>query len=300
MLRIKEIDEMISLFTELTGVGICFYDLGNFFNYNKLGKRKNIGHYCDFCNAVRVAVGGKPACEQSDRIRAVSLAGQYDQPFFFKCHMGLQELVVPIKYEGRLNGVIFVGQCRVKGIDASDDIAEASKRFDLSGQKMVEIYNQMPELGKDSMMYMGRMLQLYFSSLTTIKEAFPNSEAELYESLPLAERIKDIINKNYMYDINLQYLSRLLFLSREHILREFTKTFKMGVSEYLTEVRITNAKRLLLNSDIPVSSIAVNVGFNDANYFARVFKQETGVTPSKFRKIQRYPHKSLDETQDMV
>ncbi len=300
MSQIKEIDEMISLFTELTGVGICFYDLVGFFSYNKLGKRDNVGHYCEFCRAVRVVNGGKPACERSDRFEAVELARIYDQPFFFKCHIGLQELVVPIKYDSKLNGVIFLGQCRIKGVDAQDDIVSGAKRLDLNTREMLELYRALPELSKDSLMQMGRMLMLYFSKVSTVKMAFQNVDGEQYETLPLAERVRDIINKNYMYDISLQYLSGCVFLSREHIARVFKQKYGVGVTGYLTEVRIKNAKRLLQNSEIPVSNIAVNVGFNDANYFARVFQKHIGMTPTAFREKERYAHKILDETQDMV
>ena len=58
----------------------------------------------------------------------------------------------------------------------------------------------------------------------------------------------------------------------------------MGISEYITFIRIINAEKLLLEGDDSITSVAQKCGFNDPNYFSTVFKKIKGITPLKFAK----------------
>ena len=59
----------------------------------------------------------------------------------------------------------------------------------------------------------------------------------------------------------------------------------MGASDYIRELKISEAKKLLITTEKSVSSVACEVGYDDDNYFIRIFKKMTGFTPSKFRKL---------------
>ena len=56
------------------------------------------------------------------------------------------------------------------------------------------------------------------------------------------------------------------------------------VNKYITEYRIIQAKELLKDSNIKMNDIALKVGYKDGNYFAKIFKKETGYTPSEYRR----------------
>ena len=58
----------------------------------------------------------------------------------------------------------------------------------------------------------------------------------------------------------------------------------MSLMEYLTRVRIEEAKRLLHNPQYLIDEIAENIGYDDASYFTKVFKRYEGVTPTQYRK----------------
>ena len=68
----------------------------------------------------------------------------------------------------------------------------------------------------------------------------------------------------------------------------FSETFKTetgkGFSEYLTELRINEAKELLERGDMNVREVAARVGYRSANYFSRVFHRITGTTPSEYER----------------
>ena len=59
----------------------------------------------------------------------------------------------------------------------------------------------------------------------------------------------------------------------------------MTVNELTRSLRIEKAKQLLQSAELPIFIVAENVGIPDYNYFTRVFKEETGITPSLFRKL---------------
>jgi AraC family L-rhamnose operon transcriptional activator RhaR/AraC family L-rhamnose operon regulatory protein RhaS len=67
-------------------------------------------------------------------------------------------------------------------------------------------------------------------------------------------------------------------------MRTFAKATRLPPFEYLIQLRLQNAMRLLRNSRLTVSQIAFEVGFNDSNYFTRQFSKRKGVSPLAYRK----------------
>ena len=74
---------------------------------------------------------------------------------------------------------------------------------------------------------------------------------------------------------------------RSCILELYAKSNKrLGIShkKYITKIKISTALNLLTDSDLPLAEISSIVGFEDYNYFCRIIKKETGLSPSCFRK----------------
>ena len=63
----------------------------------------------------------------------------------------------------------------------------------------------------------------------------------------------------------------------------FKKIKKVNFSEYLNEVRLLKAMELLKGTTMRISEIAQSVGYNDARYFATLFKKKTGMSPNEYR-----------------
>lgn len=92
------------------------------------------------------------------------------------------------------------------------------------------------------------------------------------------------IRDNYHQELSLSSLSREFALSESHFSRQFKAYTGFGVNEYIATVRIKNAEKLLVTTDLPVTEIAQNCGFNSSSYFAAVFKKVRGISPGKVRK----------------
>jgi AraC-like DNA-binding protein len=65
---------------------------------------------------------------------------------------------------------------------------------------------------------------------------------------------------------------------------EFKKTFGLSLIDYLIKVRISHARELLGNVNLPISHIAESCGYEDGAYFSKLFKKQTGFSPTEYRR----------------
>ncbi|MCK9171051.1 MAG: response regulator [Treponema sp.] len=99
-------------------------------------------------------------------------------------------------------------------------------------------------------------------------------------------RAKKYIDKNYADpDICLHSTAEAVNFSPNHFSTIFSQECKTTFIEYLTSVRIEQAKKLLKSTDMKSADIAYEVGFNDPHYFSFIFKKVTGVSPRDYRNM---------------
>lgn len=277
-----EIRAIFDAVTQLTGAGICLYDLRDFFYYdNVINKKSYAGHYCAFCRQVRSIPSGKAQCEKSDVENTVKLARLYKKPFFNVCYLGLCEYVIPVLEDGELIAVAFLGQCRIRGEDEFPAFRERINGAGLNGEEFEPSFRALPELDRVSLVSGGRLLDIALSSIVRDNVAL-NAPSEA--DMSLSEKIMSYIKTAYMSQISSSDIADRLHVNRCYLSRIFKKETGITICDYICRVRIENAKELLRRTMIPISSISFNVGFCDQNYFTRVFKRCTGATPGEFRR----------------
>jgi len=91
------------------------------------------------------------------------------------------------------------------------------------------------------------------------------------------------IQNNYMNDIYLSELAQVTHLSISALERRFKKHLSKTPKQFINEVRLENARRLLVETRIPIALVANETGFTDHSYFSRQFKRLFGELPSEFR-----------------
>ena len=94
---------------------------------------------------------------------------------------------------------------------------------------------------------------------------------------------KIFIDKNYNEAIDLDNISDEACFSKFHFIRLFRQIYGKTPHQYLTYVRIENAK-LLLQKEVLVADVCIAVGFDSISSFTGLFKRYTGVSPSAFQK----------------
>lgn len=97
------------------------------------------------------------------------------------------------------------------------------------------------------------------------------------------------IKEHFAEPISLKDVSREVHLSEFYFSRLFRNKIGINFREYLTRLRLEEAKRLLLATDDTVAAIAKKVGYPDANYFSRLFRLRVGITPNEYRSQATRP-----------
>ena len=85
-------------------------------------------------------------------------------------------------------------------------------------------------------------------------------------------------------DVSLTVLSEEFHLSPQYISQLFKSEIGVGFLAYLTNVRMENAKRLLLSTDLSVAEVADRSGYADYRVFTKAFKKAENITPSQYRR----------------
>lgn len=93
------------------------------------------------------------------------------------------------------------------------------------------------------------------------------------------------IEDNYNEDLKLEKLAKEIYISPDYFSRLFKKVAGCTYVEYITKIRIENAKILLTNPILSIAEVAKRIGYSDPNYFSRVFKKNVGISPGEYKKI---------------
>jgi len=97
-------------------------------------------------------------------------------------------------------------------------------------------------------------------------------------------RAVDYMDEHYAEDLRIADLVRLTGLSHAQFDRLFHEQMSIPPRAYLLQVRVNHAATLLLGTDKSITTIALEVGFNDSSYFTKAFRRATSMTPRAFRK----------------
>ena len=129
---------------------------------------------------------------------------------------------------------------------------------------------------------MAYLLRNYTSTIISERE-----HAARVAKLARLNTVIEHISTNYSYTITTRDLAAMCFLSEEHFCRFFKGAMGKSVTEYVNGYRVEKATVLLKNTSDNISEIAREVGFEDLNYFSRVFKRIMGISPGKYRLSKR-------------
>ena len=104
------------------------------------------------------------------------------------------------------------------------------------------------------------------------------------QSADAVEKIIHHIHAHYSESMSNSLFSRLTGYHEYYLNRLFTRHTGSTIRQYILDVRISHARKILLNTDLPLSVIAEKVGFNSNTYFSTYFRQTIGLSPTQFRK----------------
>lgn len=119
-----------------------------------------------------------------------------------------------------------------------------------------------------------------------------NRSEQALRSFEAFERTVAYIEAHYHEPVTIPQLARLEGMSTSRFERHFKRTFQTTPIDYITQIRIRHASRLLVTTTTPIVEIALQCGFYDHSHFTRHFKKALGVSPLRYRKT----HESGEST----
>ena len=151
------------------------------------------------------------------------------------------------------------------------------------GKRILPLINRLADCRKSdeklAMAYLNVIIGEVFRSLKLIKT----------ESMDLnsAQQVLVYCSEHYREDISVKKVAEALYLSESYITKIFSGKLGYSFCEYINTLRISEAKKLLKNTDKKIIEIMYACGFKNQSSFNRVFYGETGVTPKEYRQNSR-------------
>ena len=124
---------------------------------------------------------------------------------------------------------------------------------------------------------------LLFKLVISISDFYKSNEQQIDNNkITLA---KNFIERRITTKLTVDELSKYVNLNRSYLTRQFKHFFGLSPNEYILIAKIEYATNLLKTSNLSLEIIAYKLSFSDAAHFSHKFKQYTGLTPGKFRKL---------------
>lgn len=103
------------------------------------------------------------------------------------------------------------------------------------------------------------------------------------ETIERLQKVFDYVDNNYSEPISTEEMSKLCGMSYSYFSRFFKKMMGKNFSEYVNLVRVSKAEHILASTDMPITEVALEVGFSTSSYFIEQFKSFKSITPKQFR-----------------
>ena len=265
----NELNKILQTFNALTNANICVFDC----DFTPIA---SYGNFPCYCNEIRSHIEEK--CLLSDRLFASECSAKKTS-ITYTCHAGIVETISPIFLEGILLGyVIFGGLRDLENVFSNEEsIKKACDLYNLNFNEFIKYYNEIPSFNHNQLNAYVEIIKICIKNILAENLLKPNQEL-------FSTKILTYLQENFTTQISIKKLCKEFGVTEKTLYKIIRQTTNKTVNDYLTFLRIEKAKQLLLTTDLPISEIAYQVGYIDYNYFIRIFKKQTNITPLKFRK----------------
>lgn len=236
-------------------------------------------HIPDFCALLRQNPNALRQCNICDQNHCMKVQNS-QKPLIYQCHSGLTEAIAPLRMNGSVIGYIIFGH-----IAPSSD---KNKGWEIVKEKC-------SDYDVDN-----TLLKNYFKHLHYFSTEYINAASKLLEavaSYACTERLSMIkydtfstsidhyIMDHFTENITSEDICEHFQISKSKLYQISEDLYHCGIATYIRKLRIDLAKKLLEQSNSYVQEIAYTCGYDDYNYFTKIFKRETGLTPREYRKV---------------
>lgn len=236
----------------------------------------------DFCRLINEDPQGHARCEDCDA-QMVRCCAAKRGAYSYRCHAGMCEIILPVLERGVPIAYLVFGQL-LDDTPIKQQWTDSAKSLDWYGGDMETLREAYFRLKQFSVREMNAYAEILEALVAYIQQEGMIRSAE-YTDL---QKLEIYLDQHYMENLSLKRISADLHVGTTKLCT-LAKKLSGGttLTKLVTKRRVEAAKLLLSGGDAPVSAVAGEVGFSDYNYFTKIFKSVTGMTPSAYRKKYR-------------
>ncbi|RDW18846.1 response regulator transcription factor [Oceanobacillus chungangensis] len=181
----------------------------------------------------------------------------------------------------------------IQKYEKSTETSQVYLRF-LFARLLQLFFQIMPEYSKDNM---NRYIELIYSytHFSDIKRTLLDVQNKVIKKLDkeknspkhIIEVVKQYIIDNIENDLSLDMLAEKVYLTPGYLSDKFKQETGLGINKYIKQVRMDKAVELLSNTNMKVNEISKAVGYKNASYFIKIFREHFGVSPKKHREMKK-------------
>ena len=214
-------------------------------------------------------------CAACDR-EAFRRVKETKETYIYKCRYGLTEAVSPLYSFDVLTGFLMMGQIRIDG-EGIDPMLLALAKVGKTDFDARVIASSVPSVKEE-------MIRSFVNIMTICASYLTLSNAVTTAKISVAQLTMKYINQNFSGKISVKDICDAVGYSKSTVLSSFKQEFGTTVNNYLTDLRLEKAKKMLKTFTGSVNDIALSCGFSDQSYFSKVFSSKYGISPSDFRR----------------
>ena len=231
-----------------------------------------------FCATIRRKQHGLEACMKCDR-EAFMRTSRTGEAHNYICHAGLTEAITPVQLDNHIVGYAIFAHMMPQENYAGRvaEIFSRSRKYFESDEQLLDAVHAIPTHPTSTINSSIRLLEAIAAFLQI-------SKVTSWSNQDIAHQIEKFISNNLSGDLSNAMLCRHFLISRTKLYQLSKEHFGMSITQYITVMRVERAKSLLTETDNSIKDIADRVGISDYNYFCKLFKKMTGLTPGNFRR----------------
>lgn len=263
----KEIVDVLSALHKITGFRVSLHGA----NYEEIAAFPE--EKCAFCRLVQSDPRELDKCRECDS-HACRTALETKDTYIYKCRYGLTEAISPLYNFGHLTGFLMMGQTVTSGKEMAN--TEFLFRHGGGSKDVTAAIASIPITNSD-------LVDSYVRIMTVCARYLTLSNSMITGRPSLADNAKAFIHDNYSEKIGIKELCQYLCCSKSTLVKTFKEECGTTVGSYISDVRLSEAERLLKDSDASINEIAHECGFCDQSYFSKVFVSKHGIPPTDYR-----------------
>ncbi|WP_226392264.1 helix-turn-helix domain-containing protein [Ructibacterium gallinarum] len=276
----QTLETLLKALCEGNDLHICIHDISGILEQPELELpfyyQIHARPFCDVAKETRLGLELCLRCKERANQKAVR-TGEY---FDGRCAYGLYELVYPVKIDGNIKCIIYIGYIE-KNYRETEESMMKTARF--TGTDAGRLRSCLAQAQK----YVSREHYLSLARLTEERIRMLYQSAELRGGGNRHWVVKKIcrdIEMHFSGELSLKREAQLYFLNEKYVGRLFRRETGLTFHEYLNRVRLTHALQQLQKTQKTVLEISLESGFQNVTYFNRIFKETFEMTPIQYRQ----------------